>query len=51
MEYSRVCRSYQAFLKRELLLSRKLLNQGFLVVKMKSSLGFRLRNICVRDDY
>ena len=42
MEYSRVCRSYQAFLKRELMLSRKLLNQGFLAVKMKSSLGFVL---------
>jgi hypothetical protein len=30
--------SYKDFLDRELLLTRKLLNQGFLLVKLKSSL-------------
>ena len=36
--YSRTCGSYQDFLERGLLLTRKLLNQGFLFVKLKSSL-------------
>jgi hypothetical protein len=36
--YSRVCGSYEDFLDRELLLTRKLLNQGFLLVTLKSSL-------------
>ena len=36
--YSRACGSYQDFLDRGLLLTRKLLNQGFLLVKFKSSL-------------
>ena len=36
--YSRVCGSYQDFPNRGLLLTRKLLNQGFLLVKLKSSL-------------
>ena len=36
--YSRACGSYQYFLDRELLLTRKLLNQGFILVKLKSSL-------------
>jgi hypothetical protein len=36
--YSRACGFYQDFLDRELLLIRKLLNQGFLLVKLKSSL-------------
>ena len=36
--YSRACCSYQDFLDRGLLLTRKLLNQGFLLVKLKSSL-------------
>jgi hypothetical protein len=36
--YSRACASYQDFLDRGLLLTRKLLNQGFLLVKLKSSL-------------
>ena len=35
---SRACGSYQDFLDRGLLLTRKLLNQGFLLVKLKSSL-------------
>ena len=38
IRYSRVCGSYQDFLDRGLLLTRKLLNQGFLLIKMKSSL-------------
>ena len=36
--YSRACGSSQHFLDRELLLIRKMLNQGFLLVKLKSSL-------------
>ena len=35
--YSRACGSYQDFLDRGLLLTRKLLNQGFLLIKLKSS--------------
>jgi hypothetical protein len=38
IRYFRVCGSYQDFLDRGLLLTRKLLNQGFLLVKLKSSL-------------
>ena len=38
MQYSRASGSYQDFLDRGLLLTRKLLNQGFLLVKLKSSL-------------
>ena len=38
IRYSRTCASYQDFLDRGLLLTRKLLNQGFLLVKLKSSL-------------
>ena len=36
--YSRACGSYKDFLDVGLLLTRKLLNQGFLLVKMQSSL-------------
>jgi hypothetical protein len=36
--YSRVCGCYHDFFDRWLLLTRNLLNQGFLVVKLKSSL-------------
>jgi hypothetical protein len=36
--YSRACDSHQNFLDIGLLLTRKLLNQGFLLVKLKSSL-------------
>ena len=39
IRYSRACGSYQDFLDRVLLLTRKLLNQGFLLVRLKSSLG------------
>ena len=38
IQYSRACGSYQDFLDRELLLTRKLLDQGFVLVKLKSSL-------------
>ena len=38
IRYFRVCGSYQDFLDRGLLLTRKLLIQGFLLVKLKSSL-------------
>ena len=36
IRYSRACGSYQDILDRGLLLTRKLLNQGFLLVKLKS---------------
>jgi hypothetical protein len=39
IRYSRACGSYQDFLDRRLLLTRKLLNQGFLLLRLKSSLG------------
>ena len=38
IRYSRACGSYQDFHDRGLLLSRKLLHQGFLLVKLKSLL-------------
>ena len=38
IRYSRACGSYQDFVDRGLLLTKKLLNQGFLLVKLKSSL-------------
>ena len=38
IRHSRACDSYQDFLDGGLLLTRKLLNQGFLIVKLKSSL-------------
>ena len=38
IRYSRACGYYQDFLDRGLLLTRKLLNQGFILVKLKSSL-------------
>jgi hypothetical protein len=38
IRYSRACGSYNDFLDRGLLLTRKLLNQRFLLVKLKSSL-------------
>ena len=40
IQLSRACGSYHDYLDRRLLLTRKLLNQGFLVVKLKSSLQF-----------
>ena len=55
IRYSRACDSYQDFLDRGLLLTRKLLNQGFILVNLKSSLwkswlGWSLWNICVTND-
>jgi hypothetical protein len=38
IRYSRACGSYQNFLDIGLLLTRKILNQGFILVKLKSSL-------------
>jgi hypothetical protein len=38
IRYSRACGSYQDFLDRGLLLTRKLLDQEFFLVKLKSSL-------------
>ena len=38
IRYSRACGSYQDFLDRGMLLTRKLLNKGFLLVKLRSSL-------------
>ena len=38
IQYSRACGSHHDFHDRGLLLTRKLLNQGFLLVKLKSSL-------------
>ena len=38
IQYYSVCGSYHEFLDRWLLLTKKLLNQGFLVIKLKSSL-------------
>ena len=38
MRYSRACGSYQDFFDKGLLLTRRLLNQGFLLFKLKSSL-------------
>jgi hypothetical protein len=61
IRYSRACVSYQDFLDKGLLLTKKLLNQGFLLVKLKSSLrkfygchqrlGWPLWNICVTNDH
>ena len=38
IRYSRACGSYQDFLDRGLLLTKKPLNQGFLIIKLKSSI-------------
>jgi hypothetical protein len=38
IRYSRACGSYQDFLHRGLLLTSNLLNQGFILIKLKSSL-------------
>ena len=61
IRYSRACGSYKDSLDRGLLLTWKLLNQGLLLVKMKSSLRKfygrhhplvdRFWNICPTNDY
>ena len=45
IRYSRACVSYQDFFDRRLLLARKLLNQGFPLVKLKSSLQLNTSKI------
>ena len=50
IRYSSACGSYMDFLDRELLLTRKLLNQGFLLVKLVITWNV-LRNICVTNDH
>jgi hypothetical protein len=55
IRYSRACGSYQDFLDWGLLLTRKLLNQGLLLVKLKSSLQKfydpgRVSNSCSNSD-
>jgi hypothetical protein len=54
IQYSRACGSYHDFLDRSVLLIRKLLKQGFLLVRLKSSLQkfyllTMLRDICVTN--
>jgi hypothetical protein len=53
IRYSRACGSHKDFLDRGWLLTRKLLNKGFLLVKLKSSLlqSSPRWNICVTDDH
>jgi hypothetical protein len=59
IQYSRACGSCRDFLDGGLLLTRKPLNQGFLLVKLKSSLRkfyghhhlWPLWNICVTNDH
>jgi hypothetical protein len=63
IRYSRACGSYQDFLNRELVLTRQLLNQGFFLVMLKSSLrkfygrplidryGIQKKCICVTNDH
>jgi len=54
MRYPRACDSYQDFIDRGLLLTRKVLNKRFILVKLKSSLrkfyGWPMWNICVTND-
>jgi len=38
IRYSRTCNSYQDFLRRSVLLTRKLLNQGFTETRLRSIL-------------
>jgi hypothetical protein len=48
IRYSRTCGSYQDFLDRGLLLTRKLLTQGFLLVKLKCSQWENLNHLFCR---
>ena len=59
IRYYRACGTYQDFLERGFVLTRKLLNQGFLLVQLKSHFErlavatmtcFTLWNICVTTD-
>ena len=51
IRYCRTCDSYNDSVEIALLLARKLLNQEFLVVKLKSTLGRIYGLICVTKDY
>ena len=51
IRYSRACGSYQNFLDRGLLLTRKVLKQVFLLVTLKSWHGWPLWNICVTNHH
>jgi hypothetical protein len=51
IRYSRACGSYQDLLDRGLLLTRELLNQGFLLVKLKSLRKFYDRHHDLIDRY
>ena len=59
IRYSKVCGSYQYFLDRGMLLTRKLLNQGFILVTLSSLRKFYGRHhemvnrygICVTNDH
>jgi hypothetical protein len=51
IQYSRACGSYQESLDRGLLLTRKLLNQGFFLVMLKSSQKFCGRHHDLVDRY
>ena len=52
IRYCRACGSYKDFLGRRLLLTRKLLNQGFLLAKLKPPwLGWPLWNNCVTNNH
>jgi hypothetical protein len=50
-QYSRACGSYQDFLDRGLLLTRKLLNQGFLFSKVEIITSNMLRHHDLVDRY
>jgi hypothetical protein len=53
IRYSRACGSYQNFLDRRLLLTRKLLNQGFLLVKFRGHIidNFYYRGHVIGNSY
>jgi hypothetical protein len=51
IRYSRACGSYQDFLDRGLLLTSKLLNQWFLLLKLKSSRKFYSRHHDLVERY
>ena len=52
IRYSRACSSYLDFFDRGMLLTRELLNQGFLLVRLKSPyIGWPLWNICFTHDH
>ena len=50
IQYSRACVSYHDFIDRGLLLTRKLLHQGLLVVKLKSS-PWQIYSVCRNHNH